>query len=335
VRFTIAELRRVEECCCDARVVELLPEARGSYARAVVATASWLSGEGPARPAFVSGMSGREVLEGRLTGILKGAGMGFWSDSRRLVLLTALGCLLPLVPVAGPAELLAREPEGRADPEEQARLPISTHGAEGTAERVAKGGDANARFAADSEAIEVAVKAGVLSELEAERKLEGLKKRWGEARYWKQAIAATSAAVKAGKLTRAEAKRKVARLKTSWAQARRWRTELGAIKEAVEDGGLTRAEADAKIAAFKEAWSKKAAWAKAAKEKIKEAADAGVLSTAEAGRKLEALEASWATELSWEDQVDAIKAALQVGELSEAEAKRKLRSLEKAWGKER
>ncbi|MFL5340548.1 MAG: hypothetical protein ACJ8F7_10395, partial [Gemmataceae bacterium] len=116
------ELRRVEEECCDGRVLELLPDSARTYAEALLDTIDFLA-EAPALPATASGLGAAEMLKRRLLMILHGAPRPRLTTAGRLSLLAlALGLLpvlaapqqktaAPTAPV-GPAATAAAFPPG-------------------------------------------------------------------------------------------------------------------------------------------------------------------------------------------------------------------------------
>jgi beta-lactamase regulating signal transducer with metallopeptidase domain len=92
------QLREVEEQCCDAWVVSLLPGAGRAYATALVETLDFLSDAGPAAPLLASGIGPVSDLKRRLTMIMRGTtprSLG-WGSTLALFALGAL--LLPALP---------------------------------------------------------------------------------------------------------------------------------------------------------------------------------------------------------------------------------------------
>lgn len=92
------QLREVEEQCCDAWVVSLLPGAGRSYALALVETLDFLSDARPAAPLLASGIGQVSDLKRRLTMIMRGTtprSLG-WGSTLALFGLGAL--LLPALP---------------------------------------------------------------------------------------------------------------------------------------------------------------------------------------------------------------------------------------------
>jgi beta-lactamase regulating signal transducer with metallopeptidase domain len=92
------QLREVEEQCCDAWVVSLLPGAGRAYALALVETLEFLSDTRPAVPLLASGIGQVSDLKRRLTMIMRGTtprSLG-WGSTLALFGLGAL--LLPSLP---------------------------------------------------------------------------------------------------------------------------------------------------------------------------------------------------------------------------------------------
>jgi beta-lactamase regulating signal transducer with metallopeptidase domain len=92
------QLREVEEQCCDAWVVSLLPGAGRAYALALVETLDFLSDARPAAPLLASGIGQVSDLKRRLTMIMRGTtprSLG-WGSTLALFGLGAL--LLPALP---------------------------------------------------------------------------------------------------------------------------------------------------------------------------------------------------------------------------------------------
>ncbi len=92
------QLREVEEQCCDAWVVSLLPGAGRAYATALVETLDFLSDDLPAAPLLASGIGPVADLKRRLTMIMRGTtprSLG-WGSTLALFALGAL--LLPSLP---------------------------------------------------------------------------------------------------------------------------------------------------------------------------------------------------------------------------------------------
>src|SRR5262249_423263 len=92
------QLREVEEQCCDAWVVSLLPGAGRAYALALVETLDFLSDARPAVPLLASGIAQLADLKRSLTMIMRGTtprSLG-WGSTLALFGLGAL--LLPSLP---------------------------------------------------------------------------------------------------------------------------------------------------------------------------------------------------------------------------------------------
>lgn len=89
------ELRRVEEECCDARVLEALPESARTYAAALLDAVDFLAGA-PVLPAPASGLGPTEIIKRRLVMILHGSPPSRLPVAGRLALLLLALSLLPL-----------------------------------------------------------------------------------------------------------------------------------------------------------------------------------------------------------------------------------------------
>lgn len=105
------ELRLAEELCCDAWVVESLPDQRRAYAEALVKTAGWLSA-----PALVPGSTGigsTHGIEQRITRIMRDSPVARVPRGlKALIAILAVG-LLSCAPMVGPSS---------AEPTEQAAV---------------------------------------------------------------------------------------------------------------------------------------------------------------------------------------------------------------------
>jgi beta-lactamase regulating signal transducer with metallopeptidase domain len=111
------ELHQAEEECCDAWVIELLPDSARAYALALVETIDYLSGAPAALPFAASGVGHVRLLKRRLTMILRGS-------TPRSLTRTGLACvaglgllLLPFVPGLGQSPANKTPPRGQADVE--------------------------------------------------------------------------------------------------------------------------------------------------------------------------------------------------------------------------
>jgi beta-lactamase regulating signal transducer with metallopeptidase domain len=89
------QLRQSEELCCDAWVIQTLPEARRSYATAIVDT---LENSSADAPACACGIGGMKDLQRRLQMIFSNTPPKAMSRLAKVVLVTLL-LILPVVPV--------------------------------------------------------------------------------------------------------------------------------------------------------------------------------------------------------------------------------------------
>src|SRR5205823_693173 len=91
------ELREAEEQCCDAWVVWALPQARRTYALALVETVDFLSGAPAALPSAASGVGPVDDLRKRVTMIMRGTTPRALTWAGNLVVL-GVAALLPVLP---------------------------------------------------------------------------------------------------------------------------------------------------------------------------------------------------------------------------------------------
>lgn len=117
-------LRRAEEQCVDAQVLQRLPEHSRSYADALLATLDFLAGR-PAMPPIACGAGAFHDLRTRLTTIMTNSPDQPLSRMARLVFLTLAGITLPLTPGAAQDEVrgpdAAREAKLRAQVDQAAK----------------------------------------------------------------------------------------------------------------------------------------------------------------------------------------------------------------------
>lgn len=93
------ELRRTEEECCDAWVVEVLPGRSRAYADTLLDVVDFLSAAGPSIPVGASGMGHVRNLQRRLTMIMEERTRQKLSARSRLLLLLFALFVLPVFPI--------------------------------------------------------------------------------------------------------------------------------------------------------------------------------------------------------------------------------------------
>ncbi|MCI0640397.1 MAG: M48 family metalloprotease [Gemmataceae bacterium] len=96
-----ARLQQAEEECCDAWVVWMMPGAARGYALALVETVDFLSGARAALPPVASGIGHVQLLQRRLTMILRGRTPRALTAGGTLALVALGALLLPFAPVWG------------------------------------------------------------------------------------------------------------------------------------------------------------------------------------------------------------------------------------------
>jgi beta-lactamase regulating signal transducer with metallopeptidase domain len=97
-------LHAAEEECCDARVLQVLPDARRDYAQALVQVLAFLSSTHATLPAMASGVGAVPQIKRRLTMILRARSHSAWTGCMSAAVLLCGAFLLPWAPaLAQPA----------------------------------------------------------------------------------------------------------------------------------------------------------------------------------------------------------------------------------------
>jgi hypothetical protein len=113
-------LRRAEEQCCDAWVIDTLPRSSRAYGRALVKTLEFLAGAARPVPALASGVGEVRHLEERLIMILKRSATPWLTRSSRVLL--ALSALAVVLIFPSWAELPAGDDDAERVTAEQREL---------------------------------------------------------------------------------------------------------------------------------------------------------------------------------------------------------------------